>query len=339
MDGEKGGEYMKKEEKNLQDKIVKSKQYQSLDINGVNDDQVIRKDAASGYNFLKDLYDLEEHKISVMRNLYHIDVLNHRHDYYEVQYVYSGLVTQNINGKRFELKDGTVTVMNMNVYHSIEKATSQDRLFHVCLNESVLTQSFFSFLSPENRVGRYLQRSKFGEPSYDGYLVIPAGKNTEVRNLFFAMEKEFLAKSPGYRFNLKAFMAILFNKLQLQEEIDSPEWHEEDSWYIQERKLQIESYLNNHYKTATLKDLAKWVHVHPNYLSKFINNHYERSFSHLITGIRMRVACYMLVTSDLNVDAISDAVGYKNPNYFYKVFRKKYDCSPSEYRTRNRLAE
>ena len=39
-----------------------------------------------------------------------------------------------------------------------------------------------------------------------------------------------------------------------------------------------------------------------------------------------------LQNTTLSIDKIIVHIGYENSSYFYRVFREKYGCSPSEYR-------
>lgn len=47
---------------------------------------------------------------------------------------------------------------------------------------------------------------------------------------------------------------------------------------------------------------------------------------------RMEVAANLLAETDMNVMDIAEQVGFRNPNYFAKVFRKTFGCQPTEYR-------
>lgn len=42
----------------------------------------------------------------------------------------------------------------------------------------------------------------------------------------------------------------------------------------------------------------------------------------------------MLKDSSMHINAISDSLGFSDPKYFALCFKRKYGCSPSEYRNR-----
>lgn len=53
--------------------------------------------------------------------------------------------------------------------------------------------------------------------------------------------------------------------------------------------------------------------------------------------IRLGKACLLLSTTDLSVQAISDACGFHSDVYFYQVFRKEMNMTPRQYRRSHSL--
>ena len=49
----------------------------------------------------------------------------------------------------------------------------------------------------------------------------------------------------------------------------------------------------------------------------------------------MMNARVMLETTDNNISEIADLVGYDDPLYFSRLFRKQFGCSPSQFRKRD----
>ena len=55
-----------------------------------------------------------------------------------------------------------------------------------------------------------------------------------------------------------------------------------------------------------------------------------------IVSIRITNAQVLLETTDYNVTEIGSIVGYDNPLYFSRIFKKQKGVSPSEYRAQTR---
>lgn len=60
------------------------------------------------------------------------------------------------------------------------------------------------------------------------------------------------------------------------------------------------------------------------------------SFNEYLTEIRIEHAKLLLTDSDAGIEYISSEIGYTNPKYFFKVFKKSVGETPQEYRKNRR---
>lgn len=95
---------------------------------------------------------------------------------------------------------------------------------------------------------------------------------------------------------------------------------------------QAKEYLATHYRQCvSLDEVADAIDISPYYLSHVFSEESGLSlFSHLTT-IRMKKAAELLQARSLNVSEVAYEVGYESPNYFSKVFRKHFGCSPTSF--------
>ena len=92
------------------------------------------------------------------------------------------------------------------------------------------------------------------------------------------------------------------------------------------------SYLTEHYSEPLgLKEVADVLGVSAGYLSKCFKAHGGNSFTEYLTDVRLEAAKRMMRESDRSISDISYAVGFSDPGYFSKCFRKRENLSPSEY--------
>ncbi len=82
---------------------------------------------------------------------------------------------------------------------------------------------------------------------------------------------------------------------------------------------------------AGLSDAAESVYLHPIYVSRLFREKTGQTFTEYLTHVRIEAAKALLEQREKYVYEISEAVGYHNLKYFYKVFRKVTGHSPSEY--------
>jgi two-component system response regulator YesN len=85
-------------------------------------------------------------------------------------------------------------------------------------------------------------------------------------------------------------------------------------------------------KDLSLESLAGRFYVNPSYLSRIFHQQSGEQLSHYIERTKMTTARELLEDPRYKVYEIAVRVGYSNPNYFAKVFRKNFGLSPNEFR-------
>jgi two-component system response regulator YesN len=80
-----------------------------------------------------------------------------------------------------------------------------------------------------------------------------------------------------------------------------------------------------------LSDVARHVEVSPAYLSNLFTSHLGRSFIDQLTACRIDRAKQLLAERNHSIKSISYMVGYQDPNYFSRLFKKWTGQSPTEY--------
>ena len=86
-------------------------------------------------------------------------------------------------------------------------------------------------------------------------------------------------------------------------------------------------------RLISLKEISRHVGLSIGYLNLLFKKETGTSINQAIINRRLDWACRYLKQSDRQIKDIATLVGYKDPNYFYLQFRKKYKKTPSEYRS------
>jgi two-component system response regulator YesN len=81
-----------------------------------------------------------------------------------------------------------------------------------------------------------------------------------------------------------------------------------------------------------LRDAAVAIHVSPSHLAHLIKEKTGMSYVKYLRLIRMEKAKKLLATTDKTIAAIALEVGYDNPTYFHRIFRRETTMTPSAYR-------
>jgi len=86
----------------------------------------------------------------------------------------------------------------------------------------------------------------------------------------------------------------------------------------------------NYSKEITVHELAEQFRINESYLSALFKKEVGINLSNYIQKYRMYKAAELLQNSDFRVNEIAYMVGYQNPCYFTKQFKKTYNYTPSE---------
>lgn len=102
---------------------------------------------------------------------------------------------------------------------------------------------------------------------------------------------------------------------------------------IQDKRLmEMKNYIQTNYQTVTLEDMAKQFHLSEPYISKYIKEKSGQTFVELVQGVRMKKARTLLKNGNMTVENIAYSVGYQNVEHFNRLFKKKYEMTPVQYR-------
>ncbi|MBU5212388.1 response regulator [Bacillus oleronius] len=99
--------------------------------------------------------------------------------------------------------------------------------------------------------------------------------------------------------------------------------------YLQTAKEYIE---NNYEKNISLEEVADFVELSPFHFTKMFKEKFGVTFIDYLTDVRLEHAKRELIHTNKSLKEICYSVGYNDPNYFSRVFKKKTGLSPTIYR-------
>ena len=93
------------------------------------------------------------------------------------------------------------------------------------------------------------------------------------------------------------------------------------------------AYFNENYNTkVSVDDYAESLHISTNWFIRNFKQYMKISPAQYILSLRMVNAQSLLENTEYNIGEIAEIVGYDNPLYFSRVFKKEYGVSPAQYR-------
>ena len=258
----------------------------------------------------------------------------HTHEYIELAYVVDGHFKQRILGKDIEFHKGELCLIDQNCLH-------QDYL----QNQSAtilflgIANNMFKELIHENtatdKVNAFLQSAVMAQKDVQQYLHFrPAAPDSPdisyLENCLMMLLSELCHPDAGSDFICKGLLLRIIRCLSTRYEFSlSKEQRRTMSWIIFE---DVSDYMKQHYKTVTLRDLVKLFHFQEDYFNRLIKDKTGMTYSAYLQHIRLEKAEQLLTSTKMTIDEISEAVGYHNKGYFYKIFTEKNGMKPSQFR-------
>ncbi len=92
-------------------------------------------------------------------------------------------------------------------------------------------------------------------------------------------------------------------------------------------------YVDSHYKNdLNLKGMARLFHYNAVYFGQLFKKETDYYFNDYLNQVRITHACRMLEQTDLSASEISERVGYKYVDHFYRHFKLIKGMTPGKYR-------
>jgi two-component system response regulator YesN len=90
--------------------------------------------------------------------------------------------------------------------------------------------------------------------------------------------------------------------------------------------------VENYAKQISLDDVSREINVSPYYFCKVFKEETGVNFIDYLTNIRIEKAKELMLRSDLSIKEICGKIGYSDPNYFSRIFKKNMGVTPTEYK-------
>lgn len=82
----------------------------------------------------------------------------------------------------------------------------------------------------------------------------------------------------------------------------------------------------------SLDDISRRINISSYYFSKLFKEETGVNFIEYLTDLRMEKSKELLASPNMSIKDICVSVGYQDPNYFSRIFKKINGVTPSEYR-------
>lgn len=253
----------------------------------------------------------------------------HCHDFFEIIYVCRGCASGTVNGVEMTFPTGSVCIMNPKAVHAFtDYRDGSDLILNILLSKELFQKSMFCRLIEDPVLNSFFTQYWQAHDRQDSFMLFPnlEGRFNDVVNLLLA---EFLNDQQFSQTVAESLLTVLLAILLRTYRKDHPA-ETKDSQFVE-----IYDYLHRNFATADLQSTVDHFHYHPKYFSTLIHRQTGKTFTQILTEIKLQNALNYLIYTDYSVERISELVGYQDKSQFYRVFREKYGMSPAQYKTAN----
>ena len=93
------------------------------------------------------------------------------------------------------------------------------------------------------------------------------------------------------------------------------------------------TYIQENYdQDISLDDVSRHLNLSPYYFSKLFKSETGTTFVEYLTNLRIDRAKELLRDESLSIKEVCASVGYSDPNYFSRAFKKNLGVTPTVYR-------
>ena len=249
----------------------------------------------------------------------------HTHSFYQIIWFKNDTGRHFIDFVDHDIKANTLFFVAKNQVHFFEQDIDYDG-FLVHFNESFI-------ISNETDINFFLTYHIFNNKEKP-YYRIPADLQEEINGYFTQIENEL---NKADQFGNEAILANLLKSLlliierEIRKELkDSPTQHQNNTY------LTFRNLLENNFKKGwTVSDYAHALAISTKTLNALLKSETQKTASQTIQERILLEAKRQLIHTNSYVNQIAYDLGFQDPYYFIRYFKKHVKCSPSEFRKSN----
>lgn len=267
--------------------------------------------------------------IFINRHPRYMPVFEHRHDFFEIQFLLKEQLHQTIGDTNVSLRPGDICFIAPQASHALESNSHDTLLVNILLRSETLQSAFSNCLVEGDEISTFFMRILCGH-AYHPYLLWHTNGDERIGNLLLDMLDCQQAPDIYTDRLLRTMVEQLFLYLLRDHpnNFSTGTLQKKDD----ENILSILKYAQANYSTITLGELAKHFNYNEAYLSRTLKSYLGCSFSKYFINVRLNRAAQLLTAGQAPISDVMLQVGYTDKTHFYRSFRKKFGMTPNSFR-------
>ncbi len=275
----------------------------------------------------------------------------HQHNTFELVYVLSGTLYQNIESERHVYPAESCLLMNRNVRHCEEYSTA------FCTVTLSLSAPYFKALLRDDKERAFktgqlwddntdlkeflsseLSDEENSSKKYIDFIpqMVQGARNSETEKLFSKMVQTLIQPCPGDTFFFRGYICQLLNLL-CQRDLYTTRPIAIGTQSESKIFSKITQLLDETNGRISREMLVEKLRYSGSYLNRIVQTYAGMNITQYSLYIAIKRAANMLSNTDKTITTIAEELGFTNRTYFYKAFREHYGMTPRQYRIQHRI--
>jgi two-component system, response regulator YesN len=156
----------------------------------------------------------------------------------------------------------------------------------------------------------------------------------DVPIIILSGHSDFEYARKAMRYGITDYLLKPINRVELSETL-SKIFKDDEEVKVETSKQfnKILQYINDNLsQEITLKHLADYVYLNPQYVGQLFKSELNQTFTEYITEERLKRAKQLLKGTSLKVYEVAQLSGYKSPKHFMTVFKQEVGTTPVQFR-------
>lgn len=284
-----------------------------------------------------------KHQISSIINIHNIVTLNYfefdnnfsykgeRHNFWEFVYVDKGKLTVRTENETFVVSRGECAFHKPNEFHihSADGVTAPN-YFVICF---VCNSPYMNIFRGKHFKLSEKQKSYISNIIKEAEQVFDLPHNKPEEKKLKVSSEEIIGGQQMIRTYLEQLLILLLRR-EYGTESTAIEQPETENYIASQIKRILDM---NLYRNISIDELCRTLRYSKSYLSGIFLKEYGNTIHGYITDCKLKEAKALIREHNYNFTQISDMLGFANPLYFSRVFKKKTGMCPSEYKNSVKL--
>lgn len=255
----------------------------------------------------------------------------HWHEEIELLYQLNGRSDIQIDGKKYQIQNKLLTVINSRQVHSVH--TYSDTSMFICVH---ISKKLIEKYIPDIDLYRiYCIPDDIPDSQFPEYLSV-CRQMEDLLRLYITDKLAWQMESEGIILQVLAQLIRHFSRKSAPDEIGLSSADRTSFNRIRD----VITYVEEHFREPiSLQDIAGHLSLGREYFCRFFKKNMGMSFLRYLNEVRISHVYRDLEQTDAPIAEIAEKNGFHNQKLFNRTFREVYGCTPSAVRRKLKPAE